>query len=139
MHTLTPCMTRTPPCATLHIFLSMAWQVSFDIDADGILNVSAKDKATGKEQSIVIQSSGGLSDSEIEQMVRDAEANAAADEVYSRRLFLASRVPISRYCLYCPLPAARYLIPACTARYLHPVPLLPRLGTACLGLRDCVL
>merc|ERR1711988_1581021 len=55
-------------------------EVSFDIDADGILNVSAKDKATGKEQSVVIKSTGGLSDEEIEQMVRDAEANAAADE-----------------------------------------------------------
>merc|ERR1712146_199147 len=55
-------------------------EVSFDIDADGILNVSAKDKATGKEQSVVIKSTGGLSDDEIEQMVRDAEANAAADE-----------------------------------------------------------
>jgi len=55
-------------------------EVAFDIDADGILNVSAKDKHTGKEQSIVIRSSGGLSDDEIEAMVRDAEANAAADE-----------------------------------------------------------
>lgn len=55
-------------------------KVSFDIDADGILNVSAKDKNTGKAQSIVIRSSGGLSEKEIEQMVRDAEANAAADE-----------------------------------------------------------
>jgi len=55
-------------------------EVAFDIDADGILNVSAKDKHTGKEQSIVIRSSGGLSDAEIEQMVRDAEQNAAADE-----------------------------------------------------------
>merc|ERR1719155_256656 len=54
-------------------------EVSFDIDADGILNVSAKDKNTGKEQSIVIRSSGGLSDDEIEAMVRDAEANATAD------------------------------------------------------------
>jgi len=54
-------------------------EVSFDIDADGILNVSAKDKGTGKEQNIVIQSSGGLSESDIEQMVRDAEANAEAD------------------------------------------------------------
>ena len=54
-------------------------EVSFDIDADGILNVSAKDKGTGKEQNIVIQSSGGLSDDDIEQMVRDAEANADAD------------------------------------------------------------
>ena len=54
-------------------------EVSFDIDADGILNVSAKDKATGKEQSVVIRSSGGLSEDEIEKMVRDAEDNAAAD------------------------------------------------------------
>merc|ERR1712137_1449810 len=54
-------------------------EVSFDIDADGILNVSAKDKGTGKEQSIVIQSSGGLSDEDIENMVRDAEGNAEAD------------------------------------------------------------
>merc|ERR1712232_1163380 len=54
-------------------------EVSFDIDADGILNVSAKDKGTGKEQNIVIKSSGGLSEDEIEQMVRDAEANAEAD------------------------------------------------------------
>lgn len=55
-------------------------EVSFDIDADGILNVSAKDKGTGKEQNIVIQSSGGLSDDDIEQMVRDAESNAEADK-----------------------------------------------------------
>lgn len=54
-------------------------EVSFDIDADGILNVSAKDKGTGKEQSIVIKSSGGLSEEDIEKMVRDAEANAEAD------------------------------------------------------------
>jgi molecular chaperone DnaK len=54
-------------------------EVSFDIDADGILNVSAKDKGTGKEQNIVIQSSGGLSEFDIERMVKDAEANAEAD------------------------------------------------------------
>jgi molecular chaperone DnaK len=54
-------------------------EVSFDIDANGILNVSAKDKGTGKEQSIVIKASSGLSDDEIEQMVKDAEANAAED------------------------------------------------------------
>jgi len=53
--------------------------VAFDIDADGILNVTAKDKGTGKEQNIVIRSSGGLSDEDIESMVRDAEANAEAD------------------------------------------------------------
>ena len=54
-------------------------EVSFDIDADGILHVSARDKATGKEQRIVIQSSGGLSEKDIESMIRDAEANQAAD------------------------------------------------------------
>jgi len=54
-------------------------EVSFDIDADGILNVSGKDKGTGKEQNIVIRSSGGLSEDDIESMVRDAEANAEAD------------------------------------------------------------
>jgi molecular chaperone DnaK len=54
-------------------------EVSFDIDADGILNVSAKDKGTGKEQNIIIQSSGGLSEADIEKMVRDAEKNAEAD------------------------------------------------------------
>ena len=54
-------------------------EVAFDIDADGILNVSAKDKGTGKEQNIVIRSSGGLSEEDIESMVRDAEANAEAD------------------------------------------------------------
>jgi len=54
-------------------------EVSFDIDADGILNVSAKDKGTGKEQNIIIKSCGGLSDDDIERMVRDAEVNADAD------------------------------------------------------------
>ena len=54
-------------------------EVTFDIDANGILNVSAKDKATGKEQSIVIKASSGLSDEEIENMVRDAEAHAEED------------------------------------------------------------
>ena len=58
-------------------------EVSFDLDANGILNVSAKDKATGKEQSIVIKASSGLSDDEIDQMVRDAEAHAAEDEKFA--------------------------------------------------------
>lgn len=55
-------------------------EVTFDIDANGIVNVSAKDKGTGKEQQIRIQASGGLSDDEIENMVKDAEANADADK-----------------------------------------------------------
>ena len=55
-------------------------EVTFDIDANGIVNVSAKDKATGKEQQIRIQASGGLSDTDIDQMVRDAEAHAAEDK-----------------------------------------------------------
>ena len=54
-------------------------EVTFDIDANGIMNVSAKDKATGKEQSIVIKASSGLSDDEIEKMVKDAEAHAEED------------------------------------------------------------
>jgi molecular chaperone DnaK len=57
-------------------------EVTFDIDANGILNVSAKDKATGKEQSIRITASSGLNEDEIEQMVRDAEANAEADKQF---------------------------------------------------------
>ncbi|MGB1383251.1 MAG: molecular chaperone DnaK [Porticoccaceae bacterium] len=57
-------------------------EVTFDIDANGILNVSAKDKATGKEQSIVIKASSGLSDEEIDAMVKDAEANAAEDKKF---------------------------------------------------------
>jgi molecular chaperone DnaK len=55
-------------------------EVSFDIDANGILNVSAKDKATGKEQSIIVKASSGLSDDEIKKMVRDAEDNADDDK-----------------------------------------------------------
>ncbi|WP_022965156.1 molecular chaperone DnaK [Denitrificimonas caeni] len=57
-------------------------EVTFDIDANGILNVSAKDKATGKEQSIVIKANSGLSDEEVEQMIRDAEANADEDRKF---------------------------------------------------------
>jgi molecular chaperone DnaK len=55
-------------------------EVTFDIDANGIVNVSAKDKATGKEQQIQIQASGGLSDADVERMVKEAESNAAADK-----------------------------------------------------------
>jgi molecular chaperone DnaK len=57
-------------------------EVAFDLDANGILNVSAKDKATGKEQSIVIKASSGLSDEEIEKMIKDAEAHSADDKKF---------------------------------------------------------
>ncbi|MCH7671120.1 MAG: molecular chaperone DnaK [Proteobacteria bacterium] len=57
-------------------------EVAFDLDANGILNVSAKDKATGKEQSIIIKASSGLSDEEIEKMIKDAEANVAEDKKF---------------------------------------------------------
>ena len=57
-------------------------EVTFDIDANGILNVSAKDKATGKENKIIIKASSGLSDAEIDQMVKDAEAHAAEDQKF---------------------------------------------------------
>jgi molecular chaperone DnaK len=57
-------------------------EVTFDIDANGIMNVSAKDKATGKEQSIVIKASSGLSDEEVEQMIQDAKANEEADKKF---------------------------------------------------------
>ena len=63
--------------------------VTFDIDANGIVNVSAKDKATGKEQQVRIQASGGLSDAEVESMVKDAEAHA--DEDKSKRELIEAR------------------------------------------------
>merc|ERR1711973_1013184 len=61
-------------------------EVTFDIDANGIVNVHARDKGTGKEQQIVIQSSGGLSKDEIENMVKEAEANAEADKLNRERV-----------------------------------------------------
>jgi molecular chaperone DnaK len=64
-------------------------EVTFDIDANGIVNVSAKDKGTSKEQQIRIQASGGLSDTEVEQMVKDAEAHAAEDK--KRRQLVEAR------------------------------------------------
>uniref|UniRef100_A0A9E7ZYR8 Chaperone protein DnaK n=1 Tax=Bosea sp. NBC_00436 TaxID=2969620 RepID=A0A9E7ZYR8_9HYPH len=64
-------------------------EVTFDIDANGIVNVSAKDKGTGKEQRIQIQASGGLSEADIERMVKDAEANAAEDK--KRRALVETR------------------------------------------------
>ena len=66
-------------------------EVAFDLDANGILNVSAKDKATGKEQSIVIKASSGLSDDEIEQMVRDAEAHADEDKKFEELVQLRNQ------------------------------------------------
>ena len=58
-------------------------EVTFDIDANGILNVSAKDKATGKQQSIVIKANSGLSEDEIKKMIKDAEANAEEDKKFN--------------------------------------------------------
>ncbi len=72
-------------------------EVTFDIDANGIVNVSAKDKATGKEQQIRIQASGGLSESDIEKMVKDAEANAAEDK--KRREAVDPRTTPTRWCI----------------------------------------
>ncbi len=66
-------------------------EVAFDLDANGILNVSAKDKATGKEQSIVIKASSGLSDDEIEQMVRDAEAHSEEDKKFEEMVSLRNQ------------------------------------------------
>ena len=59
-------------------------EVAFDLDANGILNVSAKDKATGKQQSIIIKASSGLSEEEIQNMIKDAEANAAEDKKFEQ-------------------------------------------------------
>jgi molecular chaperone DnaK len=61
-------------------------EVTFDIDANGILSVAAKDKATGKEQSIRIEGSGGLDKGEVEQMVKDAEAHASEDHARRERI-----------------------------------------------------
>ncbi|MGM0702031.1 MAG: molecular chaperone DnaK [Pseudomonadota bacterium] len=66
-------------------------EVAFDLDANGILNVSAKDKATGKEQSIVIKASSGLTEDEIEQMVRDAEAHADEDKKFEELVQLRNQ------------------------------------------------
>ncbi|CAM0557080.1 Chaperone protein DnaK [Vreelandella titanicae] len=66
-------------------------EVAFDLDANGILNVSAKDKATGKEQSIVIKASSGLSEEEVEQMVRDAEAHAEEDKKFEELVQLRNQ------------------------------------------------
>jgi molecular chaperone DnaK len=66
-------------------------EVSFDIDANGILNVSAKDKATGKQQSIVIKASSGLSEAEIQRMVRDAEAHAEDDRRFEEMVGLRNQ------------------------------------------------
>jgi molecular chaperone DnaK len=64
-------------------------EVTFDIDANGIVNVSAKDKATGKEQQIRIQASGGLSEADIQRMIREAEQHASADK--KRRELIEAR------------------------------------------------
>merc|ERR1712146_479124 len=64
-------------------------EVTFDVDANGILNVSAKDKGTGKEQRITIQSSGGLSKEEVNEMIKDAEKNSSIDE--KKKIFIETK------------------------------------------------
>jgi molecular chaperone DnaK len=71
--------------------------VTFDIDANGIVNVSARDKGTGKEQRVQIRSSGGLSDKDIEQMLKDAERHAADDGKRKERVELKNRADTSIY------------------------------------------
>src|SRR6185369_2975478 len=72
-------------------------EVTFDIDANGILHVSAKDKATGKEQKIRIEASSGLSDSDIDKMVKDAEKNAAADKKRREEIDARNRLDSMTY------------------------------------------
>lgn len=67
-------------------------EVTFDIDANGILSVSAKDKGTGKEQSIKIQASSGLSDDEIERMKKEAQENASADAKKKKKLKYSTKL-----------------------------------------------
>ena len=75
--------------------------MTFDIDANGIVNVHARDKGTGKEQQIVIQSSGGLSKDDIENMVRDAEAHAEADKIKKERIEAVNQVSFEmKFCRY---------------------------------------
>ena len=69
-------------------------EVTFDIDANGIVSVSAKDKGTGKEQKIQIQASGGLSEEEINKMVKDAEANKEADKKKETLLMLETKLTV---------------------------------------------
>jgi molecular chaperone DnaK len=72
-------------------------EVTFDIDANGILHVTAKDKATGKEQKIRIEASSGLSDAEIDRMVKDAEKNAAADKTAREAIDARNRLDSMTY------------------------------------------
>jgi molecular chaperone DnaK len=72
-------------------------EVTFDIDANGILHVTARDKATGKEQKIRIEASSGLSDAEIDRMVKDAEKNAAADKAQRENIDARNRLDSMTY------------------------------------------
>ena len=72
-------------------------EVTFDIDANGILHVTAKDKATGKEQKIRIEASSGLSDAEIDRMVKDAEKNAAEDKKRREEIDARNRLDSMTY------------------------------------------
>jgi molecular chaperone DnaK (HSP70) len=74
-----------------------AIEVAFDIDANGIVNVSARDKATGREQAVTVQSSGGLTATEIDAMVAEAEANRATDAALRDRIELANAIDTLAY------------------------------------------
>jgi molecular chaperone DnaK len=82
-------------------------EVSFDIDANGIIHVHARDKQTGKEQNITIKSSGGLSEDQIQQMVRDAEANAEKDK--QRKALMEARTALPPFETFLP-PTTRRMV-----------------------------
>ena len=82
-------------------------EVSFDIDANGIIHVGAKDKQTGEQKQIEIKSSGGLNEEQIQQMVKDAEANAEADK--KRKQVMEVRCPCSAAWAVRPVPTQAFL------------------------------
>ncbi len=96
-------------------------EVTFDIDADGILHVSAKDKNSGKEQKITIKASSGLNEEEIQKMVRDAEANAESDRKFEELVQTRNRVTIC-----CTAPVSRLKKQAINCRLMtKPLSSLP--------------
>jgi hypothetical protein len=133
-----------PPPTTTTTRAPIPAQVTFDIDANGIVNVSAKDKATGKEQSIVLQSSGGLSEEEISRMVSDAEKYREAD--LERKSLIeaqndadsvrpATTAVHGAVCTRCPLCGLSLVWKAC--RVAHAATDWRRLCLGCVPMRSC--